>query len=112
VSDNLDLLRSIIADWERGDFSSVGWAHAEIEYVFADGPSPGTWTGLTGLAEGFRDFVGGLEAFRFEAEEYCELDGERVLVLARFSGRGKTSGLELGETHTTVAQLFHVREGK
>jgi ketosteroid isomerase-like protein len=115
MSENSDLVRSIMADWERGDFSSAGWADPEIEYVIVGGPSPGTWTGLTGLAEGFRDFVGGLEAFRLEAEAseaYYELDGERVLVLARFSGRGKTSGLELGETHATVAQLFHVREGK
>jgi hypothetical protein len=33
--------------------------------------------------------------FRFEAQEYRELDNERVLVLLGFSGRGKTSGLEV-----------------
>ena len=78
MSENLDLVRSIYAAWERGDFSSVEWAHPEIESVRADGPLPGRWTGLTGL-QTWREVIDTWEDFRFQAEEFRELDGERVL---------------------------------
>jgi ketosteroid isomerase-like protein len=112
VSANLDLVRSIYTPWERGDFSSVGWAHPEIEFVIVGGPSPGTWTGLAGIAEGTREFLSAWEDLRAEADEYRELDNERVLVLAHWGGRGKTSGLDLGQMSTNVASLFHVGDGK
>jgi ketosteroid isomerase-like protein len=52
------------------------------------------------------------EGFRGEVEDYRELDGERVLVLVDYSGRGKTSGLELGQTRAKGADVFHVRDGR
>ena len=112
MSPNLDLVRSIYAAHERGDYSSVGWAHSDIEYVVADGPSPGTWRGLAAVAEHFRDWLNAWEDLRSEAEEYRELDDERVLVLLRFGGRGKTSGLEVARMGAAGACLFHIRDGK
>jgi ketosteroid isomerase-like protein len=110
---NLDLVRSIYADWERGDYSSIAeWAHPDIEFVVADGPEPGSWMGLTGMTEAGRDFLSAWEEYRTEVDEYRELDDERVLVLLRRRGRGKTSGLELGQMTAKGAGLFHVRGGK
>src|SRR5215211_5383193 len=110
--ENLNLVRSIFAAWERGDFTSTEWAQPEIEYVIADGPSPGTWSGLAGMAEAERHFLSGWKDYRVEADEYRELDDERVLVLVHFRGRGKTSGLELGQIATEGAAVLHVRGGK
>ena len=112
MSANLDIVRSIYAAWERGDYGSADWADPEIDYVFADGPTPGTWTGLAGMAEVWRDWLSAWEDLNVEADEYRELDDERVLVLSRYSGRGKTSGLELGQMGAKGATLFHIRDGK
>jgi ketosteroid isomerase-like protein len=112
MSANLDLVRSIHAAWGRGDYSSAEWAHPEVEFVAADGPSPGSSTGLAGMAEATRDWLSVWEEARIEVDEYRELDGERVLALFHRSGRGKTSGLELGQIRTDGATLFHIRRGK
>jgi len=110
--ENVEIVRSIYAAWERGDHSSAEWAHPEIEYVAADGPAPGSSTGLAGMAEVFRDWLSVWEEWRVEAEDYRELDGERVLVLFHFSARGKTSGLDVGQISTEGATLFQLRCGK
>jgi ketosteroid isomerase-like protein len=113
ASTNLDLVRSIFSAWGSGDFSSYEWAHPEIECVIADGPEPVSSTGLGGMAEGWRDFLSTWEeGYRTEADEYRELDGERVLVINTYIGRGKTSGLELGQIGTKGATLFHVHDDK
>jgi ketosteroid isomerase-like protein len=113
MSSNLDLVRSIFAPWERGDFTAVEWAHPEIEFVFADGPSPGGGTGVAEYEEALDDFFSAWEGYRLKADEYRELDEERVLVMVHASGgRGKTSGLELGQHGGRGANLFHLRDGK
>jgi ketosteroid isomerase-like protein len=112
MSENLDLVRSIHAAWARGDFASVEWAHPEIEFVYPDGPSPGTWRGLTGLAEVTRDWLSAWDDFRLEAEEYRELDGERVVVLGHVTASAKRSKMELGQMRHLGANVFHVRDGK
>ena len=108
-SANLDLVRSISAMWERGDYSSTEWADPEIEFVVADGPEPGSSIGLPSLSPGLEDFQSAWQEYHSEALEYRELDCERLLVLTYASGRGKASGLQIGQMR---ANVFHVRGGK
>ena len=116
MSENLDLVRSIYADWERGEYGGAEWAHEDIECVIADGPAPGHWKGQPAMAEGFRKFLSAWEYWRCDAEECRDLDGERVLVFEKRSARAKRSGLHIGQltgqTHRRGRSLFHVRGGK
>jgi ketosteroid isomerase-like protein len=108
MSAKLDLVRSIYADWERGD--NFGWAEfadPEIESTFPDGLVPGGSTGVAAQEERMRDFLAAWEDFRVEVEEYRELDDERVLVLLRRTGRGKASGVQLEGARG--AELLHIR---
>jgi ketosteroid isomerase-like protein len=112
TSANLDLVRSIYADWERGDYARADWADPEIEFVFADGPEPGSYQGLAGMAGAMRGWLSAWEDHRQQLEECRELDRERILVLHRFGASGKTSGVDLGQIGGDGAALFHVGDGK
>jgi hypothetical protein len=76
MSANLELVRSIYEVREPGGFSKAKWADPEIEYVFADGPSPGTFTGLMEMAEATREFLSIWKGFHIHVDEYRELDDQ------------------------------------
>ncbi|HEX7609859.1 MAG TPA: nuclear transport factor 2 family protein, partial [Solirubrobacteraceae bacterium] len=108
-SENVDLVRSVYADWERGEFSrAIEWAHPEIEWVRFGGDGAGAWTGLEALTEATAELLGGWQQVRAEAEEYRDLGDERVLVLTRWSGRDSAGS----DVELLRANLFRVREGK
>jgi len=111
-SANLDLVRSIYADWERGHFMSVEWADPECEFVIVGGPEPVSRRGVAEMAESWQEWVRGWKDYRVEADEYREIDDDRVLVLTRSSAHGKAGGLVVGQLRAKGAVLYHVREGK
>jgi ketosteroid isomerase-like protein len=112
VSSNLDLVKSIYADWERGDWSSVDWADPEIEFTVVGGLDSGSWKGVAAMAEAWATQLRAWQDLRAVAEEFRELDGDRVLVLMKNAGRGRGSGFDLSEISTDAANIFRVRDGK
>jgi ketosteroid isomerase-like protein len=114
MSENLDLVRSIYADWERGDFSRVDWADPDIEFAIADGPAPGSWVGPREMARAWRDVLAAWGNWQVVVEDVRELDSERVLVRVAASARGKTSGISIEAMRgsETGANLFQIRSGK
>jgi ketosteroid isomerase-like protein len=109
MSANLDLVRSIYANWERGDFTSVEWAHPQIEFVIVGGPDPGEWRGIAGMAQGWRQWLAAWEGYRADVTEYRELGSGRVLTLGRIRGRGRTSGVTVAND---FANVLDVRDGR
>lgn len=112
MSVNMDLVRSIFANWERGDFGGTAGLHPDIAWEYVGGPEPGSGSGLAAMARPMRDWLHAWERWAIEATDYRELGGERILVLCRGVGRGKTSGLDLGQLATDGANLFELRDGK
>ena len=61
------------------------------------------------MTEAVRTWLGAWEDWRLEVEQIIDLGGERVLVLARESGRGNGSGIKIEHPHAVIAT---VRNGK
>jgi hypothetical protein len=113
MSENLDLVRSICAAWERGDFSRSDWADPDIEFAWPEGVDASSGgRGRRALAEGWRTTMAAWDNLSVTAEEYRELDDERIIVLHRFRARGKMSGLQIDEGLTKGAVLFAVHQGR
>jgi hypothetical protein len=56
----------------------------------------------------FKDYLRTWEEARFLVDEYRELNEERMLVGAHYTGLGRTSGVELEQVRNKVAALFHL----
>jgi ketosteroid isomerase-like protein len=112
-SANLDLVRSIMAAWERGEIVPRGsiaeLAHPDIEIAVVDGPEPSSRKGLAAARPGIEAFLSLWEDYRVEIDEYRELDDERVLVLGQVSARGASSGIEIAQRRVS---LFQLHDGK
>jgi ketosteroid isomerase-like protein len=116
ASANLELVRSCYADWERGDWTAPPtWADPEIEFALADGPDPTSVKGVDAMVAAFtRGFLSTWDHLRTEAQEYRELDDERILVYVHNHGRGRGSGVEVSQLMGSGegANLWLLRDGK
>jgi hypothetical protein len=112
VSANLDLVKSIFVDWERGEWGSADWADSEIHFEMVGGLVEGSWDGRQEMARAWGEMLSAWEGLRTDAEEFRELDDGRVLVFLRNQGRGRESGIEIGEISVRAANLFTIRAGK
>ena len=108
---NVDLVRPIYEEWGRGNWRPrFDVYHTNMKWGWSD-----EFPELAGVYEDREDpnprllaWLSEWEHWRAEAEEYLEF-GNHVVVLARYHGRGKRSGVEIGQEG---AHVFELRDGK
>jgi ketosteroid isomerase-like protein len=107
---NVDALRPIYEEWGRGNFTPrFDVYHPEMEW----GWSP-EFPGLAGVYSDpaernkrLHEWLSPWEHWTCEAEEYIA-HGDYVVVIARYRGRGKGSGLEVD---VRGAHVWKLRDG-
>jgi hypothetical protein len=93
--ENLERLRTLYADWAEGNFwTTADYVDSEVEFewkwAFAEigGMDPeGQAHGLKQLTAVWLDWLKPWETFTVEADEFVEIDADRVLVLYRRRAR-------------------------
>ena len=88
---NVDRLRRVYAEWERGNFRAGGELFAD-EIVFVPAVDAPPESGRDAVAAYMRDFLSQWDEFTVSAEEFVD-GGETVLVTERQTGTGRESGV-------------------
>jgi ketosteroid isomerase-like protein len=116
MSANLDLVRSLYADLERGDFSVMD-RESEWREVFDpdfewhtrdDLPDAGVRKGYEGIVRLRDEWVQNFDDMHIEVDELVGA-GDDVIAVARFCGCLRGSGHELDVDET---QVWRMRDGR
>jgi ketosteroid isomerase-like protein len=111
--ENVEIVRALLARWERGDYDTVETFDPQVEFTRTGGGSD--VLGYTTKSHGIEGLWAALAAWTDEwtdmsvqAEGFTEV-GTRVLVLARQRGIGRQSGVPMSNLD---AWVFSFRGGR
>ena len=105
-----DFVRSVYDRFNGGERLPAGDAwHADGVYVnSSNDPDPGTHRGLEAITKQFQTWIDAYPDLRVDPLEIL-VNGDRVLVWARWSGHGAGSGVPI---EMEMAQVCTIEEGK
>jgi ketosteroid isomerase-like protein len=107
--ENVEVVQRVLNGFSRSDRASVEpLLHPDVEWRTVLGPLLGVET-VSGrdpvLRFGFEEIPNAIEDAHVEVEELTDLGEGRVLLVARYLGRGKRSGIEIEERISSVHRL-------
>jgi uncharacterized protein (TIGR02246 family) len=105
------LVRQVFEAINRRDLQAMLDAYhpdADMSTLTSELVSGKPYRGHTGIREYFSSFADVWEELRLEPEEIRDL-GDRILVVGRWSSRGRESGAEV---ESPAAWIFAVRDGR
>jgi ketosteroid isomerase-like protein len=106
--ENVELVRETFARLGRGE-SVTDVLSPDVVWEVRSGPEQADYRGVQAVAEYYRRYFGTWEDFRVEVEEIRELSDGRVFVVARDTGRGKASKIQV---EMRVFQVWTLDGGK
>jgi ketosteroid isomerase-like protein len=98
--ENVERVRRVCAGWERGDLSAgLDLFDSEIRFesFMPDSQRTVFATGLHGIEEFMREFLGAWRDYRFIADHFLDA-GDKVFVEGRQAAIGRQSGVEVEMT--------------
>jgi ketosteroid isomerase-like protein len=109
--ENVEIVRRAYEAFQRnGGEALLAFLDREVEWkVRADLPDSDTYVGHEGMRRLSATFDEALDESWYSPEEFIDA-GDQVVVVLRWGGRGKASGVEFEERDETW--IFAVREGK
>jgi ketosteroid isomerase-like protein len=110
--ENVELVRQAFEAFNRDDRATVtrlAAPDAELHSVAGPLLGAGTIRGREAILKFFwEDLPEVIEGFRSSPEEFTDLGDDRVLVVARYEGRGRESDVEV---NMRVASVYQIRDG-
>ena len=89
-------IRALLADWERGDWSSgVPLLADDVEFSGAQPEGQVTARGPAGIARFMRGFLEDWEDYRVECNNFEDLGSGRFLATGTQHGKGKSSAMDI-----------------
>ena len=108
AASDVEIVRQAFEAYRRGDFAAI-LELCDPEIVVQDPGRTGTrFQGHDGLMRFWQEWLESWEDYRVEPQEFAEAGGE-IFVVASQTGRGRSSGIEVGQD---LFQVFRLRSGK